>query len=109
VDLKSIQKEEQERRKKYEEEEKRMEEEARNQPTPEASPEMEEPEIPTGEQPMTSPEPEPEPTMDAEQPAEVITVDPQTSSNATLSAGPQRGTDEVSPMMFSLYGAFFGG
>jgi hypothetical protein len=58
---------------------------------------------------MTSPEPEPEPTIDAEQPAEVITADPQTSSNATLSASPQRGTDEVSPMMFSLYGAFFGG
>jgi hypothetical protein len=112
VDLKSIEKEEKERQKKWEEEEqKRIEAQAANPPKAEEPPDNVEAETtePTVQQQATPPpEPEPSPTS---QPTLVVTSsDPQTSSNATLSGGPQRGTDEVGfPMMFSLYGALFGG
>ena len=111
VDVKSIEKEEKERQKKWEEEEqKRIESEAANPPKAEESPENVEPEMtasPVAEQ--LPPPPEPEPSSSSE-PAVVVTMaDPQVSTNGTLSGGPVRGTDEVNPSMFSLYGALFGG
>jgi hypothetical protein len=108
VDLKSIEREEKERQKRWEEEEqKRIESQAANPPKAEESPdnveaEMTEPTV--EEQPPPGPEipPSPEPTLME------TASDPQASSSATLSGG-QRGTEVVGPMMFSLYGALFGG
>ena len=100
VDLKSIEKEEKDRRQKWEEEDKkRIEAEAAN-PSPVEMGELET-EVATSsvdEQPV----PPPEPTNSSPTIA-VVTPDSQTSNNATL------GTGELNPMMFSLYGALFGG
>jgi len=111
VDLKSIEKEEKEHQKKWEEEEqKRIEAQAANPPKAEEPPdnveaEMTEPTV----QPQATPPPEPEPSPTSQSTLVVTSSDPQASSEATLSGGPQ-GTDEVVlPMMSSLYGLLFGG
>ena len=108
VDLKAIEKEEKEQRQKWEEEaQKRAEEEAANPPKAEESPETEEPKVFTT---VVEEQPTPSEPPASEQPTAVeATAEPQVSSNATLSGTPQGGTDEVSPMMYSLYGALFGG
>ena len=109
IDVKSIEKEEKERQKGWEEEEertkKRIEAEAANPTKAEGPPDN----VITsmgGEQPPPPPEPG---TAYSSQSTVVIASSDQQGSNATLSAGPQRGVDEVGPMMFSLYGAMFGG
>lgn len=110
VDLKSIEKEEKDQRQKWEEEErKRTEAEAANPPKAEESPENAEQELPTAtmEEPLPPP-PGSEPSASLQSPVVVTEPDPQASGNATLSGSPRR-TDEVGPMMFSLYGALFGG
>jgi hypothetical protein len=115
IDLKAIQKEEEEQRRKWEEEaQKRAEAEAANPPKeaetvsetpdPEASP------TPVTEEPVPPPDPSPEPSPEpasTEQPT--VIAEPIEPDTATLSTTPQRGTDEVDPMFFSLYGALFGG
>lgn len=109
VDLKSIEKEEKERQKKWEEEEqKRIESEAANPPKAEGPPDDVEAEITKPKVEEQPPPPEPEPSPSPE-PTLGTGSDPQASSDATLSGGPQRGTDEVGAMMISLYGALFGG
>ena len=109
VDLKTIQKEEQEQRKKYEEEaRKRSEAEAANPPKVEA-PENEEPGLPVEamEDPVNMPTPDP---SDPSQPTlEATVVEPQGPSGATLSGQPRPDADVINPLMFSLYGALFGG
>jgi hypothetical protein len=108
VDVASIEREEKDRRKEWEEvERKRIESEAANPPKAEPA-DNAETEImqPTIDAPPPPAEPEhlpsPEPT-----PAENTSDAP--SSNATLSGSPQPGSDVVGPMMFSFYGALFGG
>jgi hypothetical protein len=108
VDLKAIEREQKEQQQKWEEEEKkRVEAEAANpvrtELSTETQPELAAPTV--EEQPMPPPEPEVRTSLKVS-PA---VTDPQTSSTATLSGSPQRGTDEVGPIMFSLYGALFGG
>jgi len=109
VDLKSIEREEKERQKRWEEEEqKRIESQAANPPKAEESsdngaPKMTEPTV--EEQP---PPPGPEISASPEPTVVGTASGPQSSSSATLSGGPP-GADEVGPMMFSLYGALFGG
>jgi hypothetical protein len=105
-DLKSIEKEEKERQKKWEEEEqKRIEIQAANPKTEEApvnlAPEMTEATV-VEQQP-------PEPSSTSQPTLVVTSSDPQPSGNATLSSEPQPATEVVGPMMFSLYGALFGG
>lgn len=110
IDVKTIEKEEKDREKKWEEEaQERAESEPANPLQPEASPKSVEPDVtsPTAQE-QPSPPMDPEVVATVEAPV-VVDVDPQTSSDATLSGTPQRGTDEVSPFMFSLWGAFFGG
>ena len=110
VDVKSIEKEENERRQKWEDEEKiRLEEEAKNPPKAEESPNTGDPEMAaTTAEEQLPPPPEPEPSPTSEPTLVAPTPDPQAPGEATLSGSP-RGTDEVSPMFFSLYGALFGG
>jgi hypothetical protein len=110
VDLASIEREEKERRKEWEEsEQKRIENEAANPPKTEETPENVEPAIiaSTAEVPPAPPQPEyspsPEPTSVETAPGA------QASGTAPLSGGPSGGADPVGPMMFSLYGALFGG
>ncbi len=115
VDVKRIEKEEKDRQKKWEEEDQKRAEREAAQPKTEASPQAEEsPESmetattsPAAEEQASQPI-EPEVVATLESPA-VVGVDPQTSNDASLTGTPQRGTDEVSPFIFSLYGAFFGG
>ena len=109
VDTKSIEKEQKERQKKWEEEyQKRIESEAANPPKTEESRVSVEVTEPTVEQ--QPPPPEPEPTSSSQATVVMSSSEPQASNNATLSAAPQSGADEVGmPMMFSLYGALFGG
>lgn len=110
VDVKSIEKEEKERQKKWEEEEqKRIESEAANPPKAEEARVEMETEVTTPTTVEDPQPPEPEPSSSSEPTLVGTTADPQVSRNGTLSGGPVRGTDEVSPMIFSLYGAFFGG
>lgn len=111
VDTKSIDKEQKERQKKAEEEfQKRVESEAANPPkvaAPPVSVELEATEPPVEAQP---PPPETEPSASLRAGVVVDSPDPQTSSTATLSAGPQSGMDGAGlPIMFSLYGLLFGG
>jgi hypothetical protein len=106
VDLKSIEKEEKERQKKWEEEEqKRIEIQTANPKAEEApvnlAPEMTEPTVAEQQQP--------EPSSTSQPTLVVTSSDPQPSGNATLSSEPQPATEVVGPMMFSLYGALFGG
>ncbi len=109
VDVKSIEKEEKERQKKWEEEEqKRIESEAANPPKAEEARVEMETEVTTPTTVADPPPPAPEPSIDSQPTPVGAMSDPQVSTNATLSSTPP-GTDEVSPMMFSLYGAFFGG
>jgi len=111
IDFKSIEKEEKDRQKKWEEEEKkRAETQAANPPKAEEPSNAVEAEVtePKGEE-QPSPPPQPEPTPSSQVIFEATTSEPQASSNATLSAGPQSSNDEVIPMMFSFYGALFGG
>ncbi|MEP6569356.1 MAG: hypothetical protein ABJC10_06235, partial [Acidobacteriota bacterium] len=108
VDLKAIQKEEEEQRQKWEEEARKREEaEAANPPKEaEVVPERAEdpgPAVPSEEE-AALPKPSP-----SEQPTVIEATEPQTAGTATLSGGPQRGTDEVSPIFFSLYSGLFGG
>ena len=108
VDLKAIEKEEAEQRQKYEEEaQKRAEAEAANPPKVE---EMVA-ELPSPEPGVSPAEEEPPaPEVPSEQPTVIeASPDPQASGNATLSATPQGGTDEVSPFFYSLYSGLFGG
>ena len=105
VDLKAIEKEEKERRQKYEEEEqKRAELEAANPPKAEEIPDMAE--VETTEEMEAVPA---EPSLPDQSEMEEATIDPQASSGATLSGEPQPGTDAGPPMIYSLYGALFGG
>jgi len=110
VDVKSIEKEEKERQKKWEEEEqKRIESEAANPPKAEEAPVEMETQVTTPTTVEDPPPPAPEPSIDSQPTPAVTASDPQASSTGTLSGTP-RGTDEVGfPMMFSLYGALFGG
>jgi hypothetical protein len=106
VDLKSIEKEEKDRQKKWEEEEqKRIEIQTANPKAEEApvnlAPEMTEPTVAEQQQP--------EPSSTSQPTLVVTSSDPQPSGNATLSSEPQPATEVVGPMMFSLYGALFGG
>ncbi|MEP6818331.1 MAG: DUF3352 domain-containing protein [bacterium] len=107
VDLKAIEKEEKERRQKYEEEEqKRIELEAANPPKAEESPDTTEPAMTESMEEVQTVPSEPS----SEEPVVIEeTADSRVSGVATLSGGPQPGTDEVAPIMYSLYGALFGG
>jgi hypothetical protein len=110
VDVKSIEKEETERRQKYEELDRQSrEKETANLPKAEVGLEAGEQEltVATIEEPPPLP-PGSEPG--SLQPPQVVIEQEEsgTSVNATLSGTP-RGTDEVGPMFFSLYGALFGG
>jgi hypothetical protein len=110
VDLASIEREEKERRKEWEEvERKRIASEAANPPRTEETPEVVEPTViaATADGPPAAPEPEysPSPEPTSVEPA----PEAQASGNATLSGGPSGGADPVGPMMFSFYGALFGG
>jgi hypothetical protein len=108
VDVKSIEREDIEQRKKYEEEDQRLREKeaAAIVLKAEEAPINVEPAAPTATMEELSPPPDP-----ASLPDRVVVPDPDSpaTGNATLSAEPARGVDEVSPMMFSLYGALFGG
>ncbi len=105
VDLKTIEKEEKAQQQKWEEERKRFEAEAAKREIEEkvaALPEATEPAV---EEELPPPVAEPS-----------VVVEPipgpdsrGSTATGTLSAGPQRGVDEVSPAFFSLYGALFGG
>jgi hypothetical protein len=108
IDVNSIEKEEQERRKGYEEEEqKRIEEEARNPPKPEEPPAVEEAEVPSAEE-QASP-PVAEATIDSEQPAELV-ASVQPPANEVTGSEPSHGEqDDPTPLLYGLYGAFFGG
>lgn len=111
IDTKSIDKEQKERQKKAEEEfQKRIESEAANQPTvaaPPVSAEVEASEPPVEAQP---PPPQPEPSSSSQPTLVVTSSDAQASSTATLSSGPQSSVGDAGlPIMFSLYGALFGG
>jgi hypothetical protein len=110
VDLASIEREEKERRKEWEDaEQKRIESEAANPPRTAETPENVEPTViaATADVPPAAPEPEysPSPEPTSVEPA----PEAQASGNATLSGGPSGGADPVGPMMFSFYGALFGG
>ncbi len=111
VDVKSIEKAEKDQQKKWEEEEqKRIESEAANPPRAEESPENVAPEMtaaPVDEQ--LPPPPGAEPPSSSEPSVVVATAGTQVSTDATLSARPVRGIDEVNPFMLSLYGGLFGG
>jgi hypothetical protein len=109
VDVKSIEKEEQDQRQKWEKDEQtRVETETASPSKAEEPLDSAEQELSTAKIEQPSPAPEPEPS-DPSQPALVAAApDPQAQSNATLSGSP-RGTDELSPVFFSLYGALFGG
>ena len=110
VDVKTIEQEEKDREKKWEEEEqKRAESEAARAPVPAESPENKQTEMtsPGAEEPSTLP-PDAELVVPESVP-DVAVAEPQTSNDATLSAAPQGGKDEVSPFIFSLWGALFGG
>ncbi len=110
VDLASIEREEKERRKEWEEvERKRIETEAAIPPKAEETPENVGPVIiaPTAEMPPPPPEPEYSPSPE---PTSVETApEARVSGNATLSSAPSGGANSVGPMMFSFYGALFGG
>jgi hypothetical protein len=109
VDLKSIEKEEKAQRQKWEEEaRKRAEAEAANPPKiEEKTAELPEVTASPGEEELPPP-PAPEPSIFVE-PIPEVTNESVGPGDATLSAGPQRGTDEVGPMFVSLYTALFGG
>ncbi|HEY3039130.1 MAG TPA: DUF3352 domain-containing protein [Pyrinomonadaceae bacterium] len=109
VDVKSIEKEEKDRQKKWEEEEKkRVEAEAATPPKAEESPETEINASSVEEQ-LPPPPPEPDQSPSSQPILVAATAEPQAANDATLSSAPQRNTDAVGPMMFSLYGALFGG
>ncbi len=109
IDVNAIEKEDQERRKKYEEEEqKRIEEETRNPPKPEESPEMEEPVIPSAEE-QAVPTPAAETTIESEQPAELVATVPPGSTEATVAEPSPSEPDAFTPLLYGIYGAFFGG
>ncbi len=106
IDLKSIEKEEKAQRKKWEQEEqKRIEAEAANPPKPEepleSTPEMmASPVEPMPPPPAVDTPPPPVPAPD------VVTADAQSSTTATLGAGPP---DGPGPSFLPIYGALFGG
>lgn len=109
VDVASIEREEKERRKEWEEvERKRIESEAANPPKVEVPADNVESEMvqPTIAGPPAPPEPE---HLPSPEPTPMGTASDAQSSNTTLSGGPQPSADVVSPMMFSFYGALFGG
>ncbi len=108
VDVASIEREDKERRKEWEElERKRIESEAANPPKAEPADNAEaEMMQPTIDEPPPPAEPE---QLPAPEPTPMETASDAQSSNATLSGGPRPSSDVLSPMMFSFYGALFGG